>query len=128
LLGAGGGDRLAAGAHLERERRAAQTWQPLGAAGAGNDPKADLGLADVGAGGSYAVVTRHGEFEAASEGMTVNGGDEWLLAVFQPVQARVHGQRALDRLLTRLQLLEHVDVRAGDERRSRADQDDRVGA
>ena len=85
-----------------------------------------LGLADVGRGDGHAVMTRHRELEAAAEGMTVNGGHERLVGVFQLFQPRVHRLRAFDGLLARLQLLEDVDVGAGDERRARADQDDRV--
>ena len=126
LPGPGGGDRLALGAHLERERRPAQARQPLRAAGARNDPEVHLGLAHVGGGDSHAVMTGHGELEAAAERMTVNGGNERLAGVFEPFQPRVHRLRSFEGLLARLQLLEDVDVRAGDERRARADQDDRV--
>ena len=56
----------------------------------------------------------------------MNGGHERFVGVFQTFQTRVHHLRAFDGLLARLQLLEHVDVRTGDERRVRADQDDRV--
>ena len=126
LFGLRGGDRLAAGAHLEREHRPAQARQPLGAAGARNDPEVHLGLAEAGGGDGHAVMARHSELEAAAEGMTVNGGHERFVGVFQTFQTRVHHLRAFDGLLARLQLLEHVDVRTGDERRGRADQDDRV--
>ena len=42
----GGGDRLAVGAHLERQLGAAQPRQPLRAAGAGNDAEQHFRLAD----------------------------------------------------------------------------------
>ena len=85
-----------------------------------------LGLADVGGGDGDAVMTRHGELETAAERMTVNGGNERLLGVLEPFQARMHRLRPFEALLACLQLLEDVDVRAGDECRARADQDDRV--
>ena len=87
-----------------------------------------LGLTDLRGGDSDAVVARHGELEAAAERVAVNGGDERLARVFELFQSRVHRLRPLDGLLARLQLLEDVDVRAGDERRTGADQDDGVGA
>ena len=121
-----GGDRLALGAHLERARRPAQARQPLGAARARNNPEVHLGLTHLGGGDSHAVMAGHGELEAASERVTVNGGDERLVGVFQLFQSRVHRLRSLDGLLARLQLLEDVDVRAGDECRAGADQDDGV--
>ena len=127
LDGPRGGDRLALGAHLECERRPAQPRQPLRAAGAGNDPEVHLGLTDLRGGDSDAVVARHGELEAAAERVAVNRGDERLAGVFQLFQPRVHRLRPLDGLLARLQLLEDGDVRAGDERRAGADQDDGVG-
>ncbi len=89
-------------------------------------PRCTSGWPRLGRGDGHAVMTRHGELEAAAEGMTVNGGHERLVGVLQPFQTRVHHLRAFDGLLARLQLLEHVDVRTGDERRARADQDDRV--
>ena len=122
-----GGNRLAVGAHLQRERGAAQARQPLRAAGAGNDAEQHFGLADLGAGDGDAVVAGHRELETAAERVAVNRRDERLADVLDVRQARVHGPRPLERLLARLQLLEDVDVGAGDERRAGADQDDRVG-
>ena len=122
----GGGDRLAGGAHLECERRPAQARQPLRAACAGNDPEVHLGLTHIGGGHSDAVMTGHGKLEAASKRVTVNGGDERLGGVFELFQPCVHRLRSFDGLLARRQLLEDVDVRAGDERRAGADQDDGV--
>ena len=90
LRSPGGSDRLALGAHLERCRRPAQARQPLCAARARDDPEVHLGLSHVRAGDGHAVVTGHGELEAASERVTVNGGNERLVGVFQPVQQRVH--------------------------------------
>ena len=73
-----GGDRLAVGAHLERERGAAQPRQPLRAAGAGDDAEQHFGLADLGARHGDAVVAGHRELEAAAERVAVNGGDQRL--------------------------------------------------
>ena len=126
LRSPGGSDRLAPGAHLERCRRPAQARQPLCAARARNDPEVHLGLSHVGGRDGHAVMTGHGELEAASERVTVNGGNERLVGVFELFQPRVHRLRSFDGLLTRLQLLEDVDVRAGDERRAGADEDDGV--
>ena len=114
------------GAHLERERGTAQPREPLGAAGAGNDPEVHFGLPHVGARDRHAVVAGHRELEAAAERMTVNGGDERFLGVFQLFQPCVHRLRAFEGLLARLQLPEYVDVGAGNERRAGADQDDGV--
>ena len=69
-------------------------------------------------------MTGHGELEAASERVTVNGGNERLVGVFE--QPRVHRLRSFDGLLARRELLEDVDVRTGDERRAGADEDDGV--
>ena len=127
LDGPRGGDRLALGAHLERERRPAQPRQPLGAPRARNDPEVHLGLTHLRGSDSDAVVARHGELEAAAERVAVNRGNERLAGVFKLFQPRVHRLRPFDGLLARLQLLEDGDVRAGDERRAGANQDDGVG-
>jgi hypothetical protein len=90
-------------------------------------PRWDLGLPDVGAGDRDPVVTSHRDLEAAAERVTVQGGNQGLAGVFQcsqtrvaaPAIARAPGSRVFS-------CCEHVDVRAGDERRARADQDDRV--
>ena len=73
-----GRDRLAVGAHLERQRRAAQPRQTLGAAGAGDDAEQHFGLADARVASRDAVVTAHGDFVAAAERDAVDGGDDRL--------------------------------------------------
>ena len=105
LRSPGGSDRLAPGAHLERCRRPAQARQPLCAARARNDPEVHLGLSHVGGGDGHAVMTGHGELEAASERVTVNGGNERLVGVFELFQPRVHRLRSFDGLLARLSCL-----------------------
>ena len=53
-----------------------QTGQALGAAEAGGDAKAHLGLAEHGIVGADADVAGHGQLTAAAQGETVHRGDD----------------------------------------------------
>ena len=121
------GDRLAVGAHLERHLRAGETRQPLRAAGAGNDAEHHFGLADPGVLGRDAEVAGLRDLEAAAERVAVNRGDERLGGVLDALEQRVRALGARHRIGRRLQQVERLDVRAGDERRAGADEHDRLG-
>jgi hypothetical protein len=123
-----GRNRLAVGAHLDRERHAGQAGQPLRAAGTGDDAKEYFGLSDLGILHRDAVVTRHRHLEPAAERLAVNGGDERLRRILEAAQQRMRSLGARHRLLGRLQDLEDVDVGARDEGVAGADQHDRVSS
>src|SRR5262249_23552955 len=116
--------RLPIGTDLERERWSAQPWQTLSSASPGDDSELHFRLADFGRRKSNPKVTSHGELEAATQGMTVNGGDEWFWHILQSLQSCMHRLRPVDGLLTRLQLFKDVDVGTSNKRRPCADQDD----
>jgi hypothetical protein len=121
-----GGDEPPLRAQLQRGLDAGEPRQPLGPAGARNDPERHFRLTDPRVLHGDAVVACHRDLEAAAERVAVNRGDERFADVLDGPEAGVHRRRALERLRARLQRLEDVDVRAGDEGRSRADQDDGV--
>ncbi len=102
--------------------------QPLCAASAGDDAEQNLGLPDPRVSCRDAVVTGHRHFVAAAERIAVDGRDERLAAVLEPLQQRVRAAGTLERLLAGLQCLEDLDVGAGDERGAGADEHDRVDA
>ena len=120
------GDRLPVGAQPQREFHAGEPGQPLRAAGARNDAEQHLGLADAYVCGGDAEMTRHRDLVAAAERVAVDGGDDRLGRVLDTAQQGVRPRRALERLLARFQRVEDLDVRAGDERRSRTDDHDGV--
>ena len=119
------GHRLAVGAHVERHLQAGEPRQSLRAARAGDDAEQDLGLADLRVPGRDAEVARLRHLEPAAERVAVNRGDERLGRVFHAAQQRVRARGARERILFRLQRVEHLDVGAGDERRPGADEHDR---
>ena len=80
------GDGFAVGAHRQRDVRAAEPRQPLRAARAGNDAEQHLGLADLASLCRDAEVARHRDLESAAERVAVNGGDERLGRVLDPLQ------------------------------------------
>ena len=117
---------LAGRAHLDRHLGAAQAWQPLRAAGAGNDAEQHFRLADLGVGRHHAIVAGHGDFKAAAERRSVDRGDDRLGRVLDTQQPRVRGFGSSQRLFACFQGPEDLDVGARDERRAGADQDDRI--
>ena len=94
------------------------------AACAWNDAQKHFGLADPGIASGHAEVARLCDLEAASERVAVNGGDERLVRVLDPFQQRMGARRSRQRILARLQDVEDLDVGAGNERRSGANQHD----
>ena len=121
-----GRDRLAVGAHLDRQRHAGEPRQPLGAARAGDDAEEHFRLSDLRVLDGDAVVAGHGNLEPSTERLAVDGGDERLARVFETAEQGVRARGARHRLVARLQRLEDVDVGARDEGVARPDQDDRV--
>jgi hypothetical protein len=122
-----GRHRFAVGAHLERARRAAQPRQTLRTAGARNDAEQHFGLSDFGILRRHAEVACLRHFEAAAERVAVNRRNERLGRVLDTLEHRMRLRRSRQRVLARAQRVEYLDVRAGDERGSSADEDDRVG-
>ena len=71
-----GREAAAAQDHVHRQRLADGAGQPLRAAGAGDDPEAGLGLAELGRLGGDDQVAAHGELAATAEAEAGDGGDE----------------------------------------------------
>ena len=117
--------RLAGHAHLDRLLDADQPRQPLRAFGAGNDAEVDLGLPHLRIGDGDAVVAGHRHFEPAAERGAVQRHDDRLGGVLDALQQVVHVGGAA--VAAPGQLLEPLDVGAGDERAAGADDDDRRG-
>ena len=115
-------DRLAGDAHLDRLFDADQARQPLRALGAGDDAEVHLRLAHLRVGDRNAVVTGHGQFEAAAERGAVQRHDHRLRAVLEAGEDVVHVGRAAARAPG--QLFQPLDVGAGDERPSGSGDDD----
>ena len=118
-------DRLAVGAHLDRERHTGEPRQPLRAASAGDDAEEHLGLSDFRVLDRDPVVAGHRHLEPPAERLAVDCGDERLGGVLETAEQRVGSRRAGHRLVAGLQYLEDVDVGARDERIPGADQDHR---
>jgi hypothetical protein len=72
-------------------------------------------------------MTRHRDFHAAAERVAVNCRHEWFGRVLHAAEERMRPRRPAQCVLRRLQQVEHLDVRSGDERRAAADQHDGVG-
>ena len=53
---------------------------------AGDDSELYFGLADLRGGDCDAIVSGHRDFQAAAEGVAVNGHDYWLAAIFDARQ------------------------------------------
>ena len=119
--------RLAVGRHVERKLRAREARQPLRAARAGNDAEQHFRLSDFRVFRRDAEMARLRDLEPAAERVAVDRRDERLRRVLHPPQQRVRAGGPLERIVFRLQRVEHFDVRAGDERRSGADEHDRFG-
>ena len=109
----GGLDRLARDAHVEGLLDADQPRQPLRAFGARDDAEVHLGLAQLRVGHGDAVVPGHRHLEPAAERRAVDRHDDRLGRVFDaPAAARASRAR---RVAAPGELLEAVDVGAGDE-------------
>jgi hypothetical protein len=121
-VGLGGLDRVSLRAHLQGLADAGQPGQPLGPAGAGDDPELDLRLAHLRGRHRDPVVAGHGDLEAAAESRAVDRTHDRLREVLEGAEERGEAFAAL--LLAGGDLLELLDVGAGDERLARADQDE----
>ena len=81
-------DELSFRTQLERRGEDTEPRQPLCSTRARDDAERHFGLTDLGTRNGHAVVTGHGELQAAAQGVPVNGRHEWLrhiLDVFQPL-------------------------------------------
>lgn len=75
-----GVDAPAPGHHIDGQGHADQTWQPLGASGAGHQAEGHLGQPQFGVGGRQAVVARQRNLQAPTQGRAVHQGDHRLAA------------------------------------------------
>ncbi len=111
--------RLARHAHLDRLLETDQSWQPLRAFSTRDDPEVDLGLSHQRIGYGDPIVAGHGDLEAAAERRAVHRHHHGLGRIFHFLEQLVYlgcaGVRAPR------QLLEALDVGAGDEGPARAD-------
>ena len=74
--------------HLQRDAAREETWEPLGAAGAGQEPELDLGDTQTRVVGRDAEVAREGELEPAAERGAVDGGDRRLRVLLRGDRGR----------------------------------------
>jgi hypothetical protein len=121
-----GADRLAVGAHLERQLAANQPRQALRTAGSRNDAEQHLGLPQPRVARRDPIVAGHRQLEPAAKRMTMNRRDQRLRRVLERQQDPVDPARTLERRIAGLEGVEGLDVGAGDEGRALADQDNRV--
>ena len=63
-----------------------QTDKPLGAARTGDEPQADLGLAEFGTPGSDANIAGQGQLAAAAQCIAVDGTDHGLVQILQRLE------------------------------------------
>ena len=118
-------DHAAGQDHFHRLAFADDLSQTLGAAIPGNHPKAHLRQAHAGVGRGDAHVGRHGQFQAAAKGESVDGRHHRFAALLDPVeQVALTATRQL-LALGLVEVGEFFDVRAGHEGLfARASQDD----
>jgi hypothetical protein len=76
LLGTAGSDGFAGQDHLHGQRLTDGTQQALGAAGTGDDAEVDFRLAETGVGTGDDDVGAHCQFAAATQGVTIDGGNQ----------------------------------------------------
>ena len=109
-------------AHRQRRLDADQPRQALGAFGAGDDAEVHLRLSQLRVWHGHAVVPGHGHLEAAAERRAVHRHHDGLGTVLDAGQEPVHVRRA--RLGAPYDILEALDVGAGDEGAAGASQHD----
>jgi hypothetical protein len=123
LMGFRRGHRIAGHAHRQSFFDAGQTRQPLRSRRAWNDAEFHLGLSDLRTSDGHPVMSGHRSFEPAAERRTVNRHHDRLGRILDSQQLRQQGEFAP---LAGGDLAEFLNIGAGNERPSRADDDDRL--
>src|SRR5687767_2285450 len=113
--------------HVERVAKPHEPWQPLRAAGTGNEPEHDLGKCEhrLRVIGSDAPGARHRRLEAAPQAGAMNRRHHRRAELLQAVEQRLPVERQPLRVLGRANLQKLLDVGAGDEGIGLAAQQDR---